>query len=231
MLVLLGIFAGALSTTVGMGGGQLLVIGLAALSGPREALVVTGPALLVGNLHRGWLYRESVDWARVGRFTAGAVPGALVGGLLASRVPTAWLSVAIACMATLAVGRLLLGGFRLPGWSLLPGGMLVGGVAATAGGAGILAGPLWKGAGIEGDAYIGSIATGAAVVHLARMVGYGAAGALGTGFWLDATVLAACIVLGNALGRRLRSHLSEGWRRRLEVGAIGGAAAVALSSW
>lgn len=228
VLVLLGTLAGAISTTVGMGGGQLLVVLLAAWAGPLAALLWTGPALLIGNVHRSWMFRSRIAWAGVGRFAIGAVPGAALGGLIAGRIPEDWVGVGIAVLAVLAIGRRFVVSADLPSWSLLPGGLLVGGVAATGGGAGLLAAPLWRSAGVHGDGYVGSMAAGAGTVHIARLAGYSAGGMLDGTMLVAPTLLGAGVLFGNLLGRSLRGRLEDRMRTRLEWGAVVGAAFLAV---
>src|SRR5690349_10895588 len=80
LYVSLGLLAGALTTVAGLGGGMLLLLALATLGEPHEALAVTAPALLVGNLHRLWMGRRELDRETALPLVAGALPGALVGG-------------------------------------------------------------------------------------------------------------------------------------------------------
>ena len=54
-LAALGTIAGILTTLAGQGGGLFLLLAIAALVGPHEALAITAPALLLGNLHRAVL--------------------------------------------------------------------------------------------------------------------------------------------------------------------------------
>lgn len=225
---ILGALAGCVSSTVGMGGGQLLVIGLAAWFGPVSALTWTGPALLVGSTHRMWLFRRAIHWSLVGRFVLGAAPAALCGGFVAGWVPVRWLSLAIAVVAVFAMLQRARGGLHLSNRALIPGGAAIGGLAATAGGGGVLSAPLWKGAGVEGDAYVGSMAAGAGSIHVARMVGYGASGLYHVEVLWIAGVLASGIIAGNLLGAALRRRLSQRVLGQLELLAVVGCALIAV---
>ena len=113
LVALLGVFAGALTTVAGMGGGFVLVIALPLFLSPVEALTVSSAALLVGNAHRAWMYRLDIDWSEVRSVALGAVPLAVVGGLAATALPEWILRGAMAAMAGLAVARVV---FRLS-WS------------------------------------------------------------------------------------------------------------------
>ena len=49
--LVLGVLAGLITTVAGMGGGLVLMLGLATIFDPMVALAATGPGLLVGNMH------------------------------------------------------------------------------------------------------------------------------------------------------------------------------------
>ena len=70
-----------------LGGGMLAILVLSLLYDPKVALTVTAPALLVGNAHRLYLNRRVVNWAIARRIIVGALPGSIVGGLVAMRLP------------------------------------------------------------------------------------------------------------------------------------------------
>jgi len=218
VLALVGLLAGVLTTIAGLGGGLLLVLGLSLAWGPGPALASTAVALLVGNIHRVLMFRRSVDRAVVGAFSLGAVPGALVGSLLVVAVPERVVHGAMAVLTVLAVLRAL---DRLP-WQprpsqLLPGGALIGLLTGSAGGAGVLAGPLFMAAGLEGEAYVASNSAAAALMHGARILGYGTGGLFSPEVARHAAVLAVAIVLGNTLGKRLRAFTAQAPARSIEL--------------
>jgi len=221
MALLLAIAAGMLTTIAGVGGGQVLLLGLAWMWDPRSALTVTGPALLIGNAHRLTLFRAHLQPRLVLPYVLGALPGSLLGGALAVQVPSSVLELAMIVMAGLAAAKVLFGWkLTAPPGALAPGGLVVGAVAATGGGAGLLGGPLLLSAGLTGRRYIAAGAAGALSMHIGRLTAYSAAGwvslsTLGTGL-----ALAVGIVTGNAIGKRLRGHINGETTRRIEVFAI-----------
>lgn len=231
LVFLLALTAGLITTVAGMGGGFLLVVGLAALWGPLEALTATGPALLIGNAHRLWMVREHLHREHALRYAGGALPGAVFGGWLAVGVPAGVLSTLMVGMALLAVVKHL-GGLTLqpPGWVLLPGGALVGAVAATGGGGGTLAAPMMKGLGLSGSTYLATLATGSIAIHLGRMAGYS------TGGWMQLETLgigvglAACIATGNAVGLRVRGLVGERVQEGVELLTIVACVGLALAA-
>src|SRR6188472_908814 len=105
VFLLLGLVAGVLTTIAGQGGGLLLLLACSALLGPHEALAVTAPALLLGNLHRSTLLRAHIDRTIALPVIAGAVPGALVGGMLAGITPAWALRVLLVGMTGISIAK------------------------------------------------------------------------------------------------------------------------------
>lgn len=213
-LLLGGLGAGALSTVTGMGGGILLVVVLSLALGPHAALATTAPALLAGNLHRLWIYRRALDRRVAGIFVAGALPGALLGGLLSAGMPERALSWILLAVTGFALARAAgLADFRPPAVAYFPVAFGAGALAASSG-AGILVSPMLVAGGLTGEALIATGSAAASVMHVGRIAGYGLAGlfggaALGVSFLLGSGILA-----GNASGRRIRDRIGEAWCMR-----------------
>jgi uncharacterized membrane protein YfcA len=180
--------------------------------------VVTAPALLLGNAHRLWLFRRHLRARVAGALVAGALPGALVGGLAAVAMPL-WAIHALMVLATLlAIGRTvqkryMMAGARAaargaPVWLLAPLGFGIGAFCATSSGGALLVSPILLAAGLAGDAYIATAASVMASMHLGRLSGYGMGGEVAAGDVGAALLLGACILVGNTLGERVRRRLS-----------------------
>jgi len=228
-LVPFGLLAGGLTTVAGVGGGMLLVLGLSLVWGPLTALAVTAPALLLGNAHRAFVYRTRIDRRIALPLVAGALPGSIAGGLLAARMPTGALHALMIAMTALAV-------VRAAGWTrwappptaLAPAGLAIGGISATAGGAGLLLGPLLMASGLEGEAYVSTAAAAAVSMHVGRFVAYGATGLFDAETATRAAVLAACVLGGNLLGVRARSRIPASAAGKIELGALVGCVALSV---
>lgn len=231
MTLVLGVLAGLFTTTVGMGGGVLLLLTLSAWWGdPLAALAVTTPALLIGNLHRLLHYRRDLAWPIAGPFVAGALPGAFFGGLVAVMVPP-WAVQAAMLVAAVGAGGRALGWWapRARRAALLPAGAGIGAMTATTGAAGYIVGPLLLAAGLSGSAYLATMSMSSLAMHVGRLAAYGAGGLFDTDLLALSMGLAASIVAGNAIGARLRSRVSERLTARLEVAAAVGMVALAVA--
>ncbi len=230
VLLGLGLLAGLTTTLAGLGGGLMLVLALAMLYDPHVALVATAPALLVGNLHRLTLFRGHLTWDVAGRLVAGALPGAFLGGVVAVGLPPEVLEALMSAMVGLLVlRRLLPKGRDLPRLLLTPAGFVVGGITASSGGAGVLTTPLILGAGVSGDAYIATAASGAVAMHIGRLSAYGTGGLVDPQSLTFAAVLAVGIPLGNGLGKAIRARISEAAAMRCTYAALAGCVTLALA--
>ena len=222
LLPVFGLLAGVLTTMAGLGGGILLLLGLSFVWGPAAALAATAPAMLFGNLHRLWLLRAELDRETAKAFAWGAVPGSFVGGLLAAWMPEAVLRWLMLVMTAAAMGRALgLYTWRPRAAAMTPAGLGIGAISATAGGAGLLVGPLFMAAGLSGKRFVGTVAAAAVALHAGRVAAYGFGGMMTHETIVRATLLTVAVMGGNTIGLWLRDRvLDERRAERLEMGAL-----------
>ncbi|MBK8251209.1 MAG: sulfite exporter TauE/SafE family protein [Polyangiaceae bacterium] len=219
LLAALGAFSGILTTVAGLGGGILLLLALSLVWGPVQALAVTAPALLISNFHRLVLFRKDLDKRVSWMFALGALPGSLVGGLLAARVPEGILTWMMIAMTLLAVTRAL----KLWSWNpspgvLLPAGAAIGVLTGTSGGAGVLVAPLLIASGLKGNAYIATAALCAVAMHSGRVFGYSASGLLSRETLLHTATLSVALLVGNVIGKWARARfLNDQKAQRIEI--------------
>jgi uncharacterized protein len=226
----LGLVAGVLTTLAGQGGGLFLLLALSAVLGPHAALAITAPALLLGNTHRAMLFRRSVDRGIAVRVAAGAVPGALAGGLVAGALPPWALEVALVGMTAVAVARALGWiSFTLPRSALPVAGLFVGGMTGTTGGAGVLFAPVLFASGLSGVAFIGTSSVIAVATHVARVIAYGASGLFSRDLAVATVLVTLAIFSGNTAGERIRDRLTAGVTVGLEYGVLVTCVALSLA--
>lgn len=220
ILVLTGAFAGITSTTVGVGGGFLAVVILSIFMDPVEALALSSPAVLAGNLHRVALYGKDVDRAAAVRFIVGALPGALIGGLAAVALPSTMLRALLVVAALLGVAQAT-GWLRIrPGQrGMVAGGFGSGFLTATSGASAFVAPTLLAG-GVRGNAFVATAALGLSTIHLTRMVMYGTGGLLTADLMLGSALLTLAVLTGNLVGRSLRARLPSDFTHRLSYGVL-----------
>jgi uncharacterized protein len=209
--LLLGLGAGVLTTIAGQGGGLLLLLAISAFRGPHEALAITAPALLLGNLHRTLILRKFIDRAVAIRMVLGAVPGAFVGGMLVGVIPAWGLRALLIAITVVAVAKALgFIRFGVPRAALVPAGFGIGAMTGTSGGAGVLFAPVLLSAGLTGRAFVATSSTIAFSTHVGRVVGYAGLGLFSVGLILPTVFVTGAIFVGNALGDRIRTAFLGG---------------------
>ncbi|MEM6992915.1 MAG: hypothetical protein AAF721_20535, partial [Myxococcota bacterium] len=100
------------------------------------------------------------------------------------------------------------------------GGFGVGFAAATTGGGGLLLAPLMLAVGLTDITFLATGTVVALAVHVGRIGSYAGSGMLGVEHAVMAVALAVGLVLGNALGFRVRGRLSATVRQRSTWGVL-----------
>jgi uncharacterized membrane protein YfcA len=220
-LLVLGVAAGILTTLAGQGGGLFLLLALGLIRDPHEALALSSPALLLGNLHRAILCRKDVAWKLAGLMVLGALPAAVVGGMFAGRIPTTAISCVLVALTMFAISRRVFG-FKvgIPARGFPIAGAVVGFLTGTSGGAGVLVSPLLLSAGLTARTFVGTAAAVACAIHIGRVSSYVKTGLLHREQLGAIACITVAIFAGNALGDRLRRFFSEKSTMRLELGTL-----------
>lgn len=210
-----------LTTLAGQGGGLFLLLALGVLRDPHEALALSSPALLLGNLHRAVLCRRDVAWKTALGLVVGAAPAAVVGGMFAERIPAVAISVVLVLLTVFAISRRL-GALtvRVPARAFPIAGAVVGFLTGTSGGAGVLVSPLLLSGGLTGRSFVGTAAVVACAIHIGRVASYATTGLLHVDQATAVACLTVAIFAGNALGDRLRRYFTERASTRFELGTL-----------
>lgn len=233
LLPLLATATGALSATIGMAGGMVLLGAFTALFPVGEAMVLHAGTQLVSNLGRAVLLRGWIAWRSVAAYVlATAITTLALRGVVALPSPvTVWV--------LLGVTPLVMRRLPAPRWldASTPVGAALAGVVCTAlqifGGA---AGPLfdlfWVHAPVDRRQVVATKAATTAVAHLARLA------------WFvphlerapSMTVLALTVsgtLVGTALGTRLLERMDAARFRALTGGTLDviGAGYLAAAVW
>ncbi|MFG1675143.1 sulfite exporter TauE/SafE family protein [Micromonospora sp. NPDC049282] len=212
-----------LSAVAGFGGGVLLLPVFTALFGLRAAVPVLTLAQLSSNGSRAWLNRGALQWPIIGRFAVGAVPLALVGGLLLAAAPAAPLKRVLGVFLLLVVAwrRLNPHPGRPSPRAFVGVGAASGLGSALLGSVGPLTAPFFLAYGLVRDAYIGTEAACALVMHVAKLVAYGAGALLDPTVLLLGLALTPATLAGAWVGRRTVGRISDRlFVRLVEAGLV-----------
>jgi uncharacterized membrane protein YfcA len=200
-----------LSAVAGFGGGVLLLPVFTALFGLRTAVPTLTLTQLASNGSRVWLNRRHLSWPIVGRFALGAVPFALAGGLLLATAPLAPLQRVLGVfLLTVVVWRRLAPSPPKPQpRAFVAVGAASGLGSALLGSVGPLTAPFFLAYGLVRDAYIGTEAACALVMHVTKLAAYGAGSLLGPRVLVLGLVLTPATLAGAWLGKRTVDRISD----------------------
>lgn len=185
---------------------------LVATFGVREAIPILTVAQLIGNGSRVWFNRRELDWRVVGWFTLGAVPMALLGGLLFAKAPlTALTRILGLFLILIVVWRHLRPNARwrppLPSFAGIGAGASF--LSALLGSVGPIMAPFFLAYGLVKGAYIGTEALSTVVMHVTKLVAYRQAAILPLHAVLIGLALGPVMVFGSFVGKRVVDRLPE----------------------
>jgi uncharacterized protein len=207
---LVALLASLLAAVAGFGGAVVLLPVLVWAFGVRDAVPILTVVQVVGNASRVVVNRRELVWPVAGWFAVGAVPLAILGGLIFATAPAPFLSrllgafllLAVACRHT-AIGRRA--NIGLHGFAWL--GAAAGFGSALIGTVGPLVAPFFLAYGLLGGAYIGTEAVTALCMHALKLVVYGGAAVLTGSSVATGLEIGAVMVVGTFLGTRLLERL------------------------
>lgn len=211
-VVVAALAASTLAAVAGFGGAVIMLPVLVWAFGVRDAIPILTVAQLIGNLSRVGLNRYELDWAVVRRFALGAVPAAVVGGVVFATAPAA------ALVRVLGLFLLLMVVYRHTSWGkrstmslgrFLPLGAAAGLLSAILGTVGPFAAPFFLAYGLVKGAYIGTEAMTAVVMHITKLAVYGGYALLDPRGVLTGLAIGAVMLVGSYAGKRILSRVPE----------------------
>ena len=206
------LIASTIAAIAGYGGAAIMLPILIWAFGVRDAIPILTVAQLLGNLSRVWFNRGELNIAVVRWFALGAMPAAVLGGVLFATAP------ATALTRVLGVFLVLMVAYRhtprgagtrigLRGFPVL--GAISGFVSALVGSVGPFMAPFFLAYGLVKGAYIGTEAFATVTMHVVKIGVYGGYSILGPFAIAIGVAIGSVMFLGSYLGKRLLDKLPE----------------------
>jgi uncharacterized membrane protein YfcA len=200
-----------LSSVAGFGGGVLLLPVFTVLFGLRVAVPMLTLTQLSSNGSRVWFNRSELRWPLIGWFALGAVPFAVLGGVLLTHAPLAPLKSLLGVfLIGVVVWRRVQ---RQPRTPADPAFVAVGAASglgsALLGSVGPLTAPFFLAVGLTRAAYVGTEAASALTMHLTKIATYGAGELLTGQVLLYGAALTPATLLGAWAGRKIVGRISD----------------------
>ena len=217
MLIPIAVIAAALVASIlaavaGFGGAVIMLPVLVWAFGIQDAIPILTVAQLIGNLSRVIFNKRELRWPVVWRFALGAVPAAVIGGIIFATAPAA------ALVRLLGVFLIVMVVYRHTHWGkrarltlrgFVPLGAASGILSAVLGTVGPFAAPFFLSYGLIKGAYIGTEAMTAVIMHITKLGVYGSYSLIGIHTLLIGVAIGAVMILGTYVGKRLLNKVPE----------------------
>ncbi|GIF46033.1 hypothetical protein DFJ67_5464 [Asanoa ferruginea] len=200
-----------LSAVAGFGGGALLLPVFTAIFGLRVAVPVLTLTQIASNGGRVWFNREHLRWHLIARFSVGAVPLAIVGGLLLAHAPLEPLKRLLGVfLIAVVLWRHLRRQPKPPSDNaFIAVGAASGLGSALLGSVGPLTAPFFLAKGLTRAVFIGTEAACALLMHAAKIGAYGTANLLTGRVLLLGAALTPATLAGAWAGKKVVARISD----------------------
>jgi len=221
LLILTAFVASLTAAVVGTGGGVLLLPVLVAAFGVRDAIPMYAVAQLIGNISRVGLNWNLIDRRVVFWFSLGAVPAAILGAWLFTRVGDTNLMKILGVFLLLIAIRMwrkrkAKRGFPLHRFAFI--GAFFSLVSALVGSAGPFLAPFYLSFGLIKGAFIGTEALGTSILHVVKLLSYQSFGAMSDDILIHGCLLGPVMIVGSFCGKWVVDLIStEVFLRVVEV--------------
>jgi uncharacterized membrane protein YfcA len=212
IVIITALTASFVAAIAGFGGSVIMLPVLVWVVGVTDAIPLLTIAQLIGNLSRVVLNRHEIKWSVVWSFALGAVPAAIIGGIIFTTAPAAALVRILGAFLILMVvyrhtrwgmdAKLRLNGF-------VPLGAASGLFSAVLGTVGPLAAPFFLAFGLVKGAYIGTEAMTAVVMHITKLGVYDIYALIGMRTLLFGLGIGAIMILGTYMGKSILNRVPE----------------------
>jgi len=211
-VIIAALVASILAAVAGFGGAVIMLPVLVWAVGIQDAIPILTVAQLIGNLSRVIFNNRELRWPVVWRFALGAVPAAVIGGIIFATAPAA------ALVRLLGVFLIVMVVYRHTRWGksarltlrgFVPLGAASGILSAVLGTVGPFAAPFFLSYGLIKGAYIGTEAMTAVIMHITKLGVYGSYSLVGIHTLLIGVAIGAVMILGTYVGKRLLNKVPE----------------------
>jgi uncharacterized membrane protein YfcA len=219
ILVVSTLIAFTVSSTLGMGGGVLMLPGMLAVYDTPTAIAMIAPLMLVNAAGKLWVFRQHLDLGVALRLGVLGWPMAFVAGFFVDRVDgdilKAMIVALIAAMLCLEHGlgrEIHLTPRALPGWGAATG--VLSGLTGVSGPTLALS---LKANGVTGSAFVANVALVALGLQCLRIPAYISRGVLPSAMLPMLAVLGVLALIAVRFGRAIQKRMSvERWRLALD---------------
>ena len=204
--------AAVVGGVAGIGTAIVLLPLLTLVFGVREAIPIVSVAMVITNLSRIWFNRHEVHYGLAGWFLLGGIPAAVLGAIVFTTAPAAFLARLLGVFLLLVVVERHLPFRRHPrlgSRSFVMVGGAQGFISALVGVGGPVGAPFFLAYGLARGAFVGTMALGMAGLNAVKAVTYGGYALLDAQALSIGLALGAVMFVGTAAGRVIVTRIPE----------------------
>lgn len=211
ILVIIGFLAGFLSSSIGFGGGMVLLPIVTYFYGIETAVPVCTIAQLLSNASRAGFGWKDIAWKKTLYFMVTAIPLTALGAFGFSIAPKHIMTCIVSIFLIVFAVMKLSGKLQLPH---RPATMLVGGgITGFINGMLSISGPLNSAVFLTCDlspvSYIASKAAAATIMHIVKIIIYGKLDLVNSSIIITGLGIAAAMIAGNYIAMRTIKHIDR----------------------
>ena len=228
ILILVGFIAGALSGSVGFGGGMILLPVITYFYGVEIAVPVATIAQMLSNMSRSAMGWKEIKWKETGLFLITAAPltalGSIGFSLVNKRIMTCLLCLFLIFFSIMKMKKKM----QLPKnrKTMLIGGGLTGLFNGMLGISGPLSSAVFLTLDLSPVSYIATEATAAAIMHVVKAVVYEQFNLMNIHVFFNGLFIGCAMMAGNILSMRLIRFAQKDFYRKVVASVM-----IAVSLW
>ena len=201
---MLGLAAGTLGGIVGFGTSVMLMPALVLAFGPKQAVPVMAIAAIMGNCSRVVAWWNQVNWRTTLAFSAGAIPGVVMGAntLLALPAGVVEIVLGVFFIALIPVRRWMAAQqWKLNLWHMAAVGLGIGFLSGIVASTGPVNTPFFLMHGLVKGAFLGTEAAASMVMFIAKAIAFRGLGALPLHTITQGIIVGSSLVAGAFIGK------------------------------
>ena len=210
-MLVVGVFAGAVTGIVGSGASILMLPILVWQYGPKQAVPIMAIAGLLSNLGKITAWWRDVDWRVFAAYSLTAVPAAAVGARTLLVLPPAVVETALGVFFLLMIPTrrwMRRRAYRMPLWGLALTGAVTGFLSGIVLSTGPLTIPAFAAAGLLKGALLSTEAMASLAQMVSKIVTFREMGALPTEIIVQGAIVGAAVMAGTYVGKWIVVRMS-----------------------
>lgn len=213
ILFLAGIIAYIISTLSGGGGAIIMLPIVGFYLSPQSIAPVVNLGNMIGRPARLILFWKDIQWDLVKYYVPSALLGAIVGGLIFVQLNSSWIQIVLGIFLLTTPFQFKMGkkkySFKMKKQYFIPLGFLVTVISTLFGATGAVLNPFYLNMGLVKEKMIATKTANSFFAGIAQIGSYAFLGAIEGQMWFWGLAIGLGAVIGNIIGKKLLSKMSE----------------------